>query len=301
MPSSLSVSKWFPSRSSAKASRSAVRLRNTALSVLAGLTSALAVGLASAQTAVEQSSTYEPSVGQPGKDVVWVPTPQNLVDAMLDVANVTPDDYLVDLGSGDGRTVITAAKRGLRAHGIEYNPDMVKLAKQNADRAGVSDRATFETGDLFEKDFTNADVITLFLLPSLNEKLRPILLDMKPGVRVVSNSFGMGEWEPDQRVNVEKDCTSWCTALLWIVPAKVEGEWQIEGKTLKLNQNFQKLTGTLNGEPIADAKLRGTEIAFTVGNDQYKGTVERGVMRGDVSGGRTGKWHALPKAGAAKS
>src|SRR5687767_9279616 len=136
---------------------------------------------ASAQATQAPAKPFEPQVGQAGKDVVWVPTPQALVDKMLDMAKVTPQDYLIDLGSGDGRTVITAAKRGLRAHGIEYNPDMVALSKKAATAAGVADRATFAKADIFESDFSKAQVITMFLLPSLNLRLRPTLLAMKPG------------------------------------------------------------------------------------------------------------------------
>src|SRR5207244_2320242 len=146
---------------------------------------------------------YQPQVGQEGKDVVWVPTPQALVDKMLDMAKVTPKDYVIDLGSGDGRTVITAAKRGIRALGIEYNPDMVELSKRNAAKEGVSDKATFAKADLFESDFSDAQVITMFLLSSINMKLRPKILDLKPGTRIVSNTFDMGEWKPDETAKVE--------------------------------------------------------------------------------------------------
>jgi SAM-dependent methyltransferase len=164
--------------------------------LLAALSLALVLGcgLAQAQPAKE----YEPSVGQEGKDVVWVPTPQALVDKMLDMAKVTPKDYVIDLGSGDGRTVITAAKRGAKAHGIEYNPDMVELSRRNAAKEGVSDKATFAKADLFESDFSQATVITLFLLPSINLRLRPKILDLKPGTRIVSNAFDMEEWKPDE-------------------------------------------------------------------------------------------------------
>ena len=155
------------------------------------LTLLLGYGLAQAQPAKD----YEPSVGQEGKDVVWVPTPQALVDKMLDMAKVTPKDYVIDLGSGDGRTVITAAKRGSKALGIEYNPDMVELSKRNAAKEGVSDKANFVKADLFESDFSQAQVITMFLLPSINIKLRPKILDLKPGTRIVSNSFDMEDWK----------------------------------------------------------------------------------------------------------
>src|ERR671914_212579 len=144
---------------------------------------------------------YEPQVGQEGKDVIWVPTSQALVDKMLDMAKVTPKDYVIDLGSGDGRTVITAAKRGAKALGIEYNPDMVELSKRNAAKAGVSDKANFAKADLFESDFSKATVITMFLLPDINLKLRPKLLNLRPGTRIVSNSFTMGDWKPDESAN----------------------------------------------------------------------------------------------------
>src|SRR5258708_152934 len=161
------------------------------------LTAALAVcsTLALAQTATKPA--YEPQIGQEGKDVVWVPTPQVLVDRMLDMAKLTKEDVLYDLGSGDGRTVITAAKRGARATGIEYNPEMVELSKRNAEKAGVSGRATFMKADLFETDFSKATVITMFLLPEINLRLRPNILYLKTRTRVVANTFTMGEWQPD--------------------------------------------------------------------------------------------------------
>jgi SAM-dependent methyltransferase len=239
----------------------------------------LAFALSSAQALAQQNNSYEPSVGQPGKDVVWVPTSQALVDKMLDMAKVTPKDYVIDLGSGDGRTVITAAKRGAKAHGIEYNPDMVALAQQRAKEAGVSDKATFAKADLFESDFSQAQVITMFLLPSINEKLRPTILNLKPGTRIVSNSFRMGEWQPDQTENVD-DCSSYCTALLWIVPAKVDGAWRLGDQDLALKQEFQKLSGTLGTAPITNAKLDGANISFTAGTTKYSGTVNGNTMKG---------------------
>src|SRR5215203_1810670 len=216
---------------------------------------------------------FEPQVGQAGKDVVWVPTPQALVDKMLDMAKLTPQDFLIDLGSGDGRTVITAAKRGARALGIEYNPDMVELARRNAAEAKVSDKATFEKADLFESDLSKAQVITMFLLPSINMKLRPKLLELKPGTRIVSNSFTMEDWVADETSNVTEGCTSWCTALLWIVPAKVQGAWQMPQGELQLTQQFQMLSGTLAGATISDARMRGDQIAFTAGGVKFTGTV----------------------------
>src|SRR5512134_820118 len=156
-------------------------------------------GVAGAQPAKQE---FQPEVGQAGKDVVWVPTPQALVDKMLDMAKVTPKDYVIDLGSGDGRTVITAAKRGSKALGIEYNPDMVELSTRTAAKEGVSDKASFVKADLFESDFSQAQVISMFLLSSINLKLRPKILDLKPGTRIVSNTFDMGEWKPDETAKV---------------------------------------------------------------------------------------------------
>ena len=194
---------------------------------LLALSAAVFLVASSAYAQATQTKPFEPTVGQAGKDVVWVPTPQTLVEKMLDLAKVTPQDYLMDLGSGDGRTVITAAKRGLRAQGVEYNPDMVSLSQRNAKEAGVSDKATFVKADLFETDFSKAQVVTMFLLPSINLRLRPKILEMRPGTRVVSNTFTMDDWQADETSTVSEDCTSWCTALLWIVPAKVEGTWNL--------------------------------------------------------------------------
>ena len=219
----------------------------------------------------QAGKAYEPRVGQAGKDVVWVPTPDVLVEKMLALGKVTPDDYLIDLGSGDGRTVIAAAKRGTRAHGIEYNPEMVELSKRNAAAEGVADKATFAKADLFESDFSRATVITMFLLPQINLKLRPKILDLKPGTRVVSNSFTMGEWEADETASTNDDCTGWCTALLWIVPAKVEGTWKLPDGDMVLKQNYQLLTGTFKGAPITSGRLRGEEIYLRTADDEYRG------------------------------
>jgi precorrin-6B methylase 2 len=229
-----------------------------------------------AQTATKQ---FEPTVGQAGKDVVWVPTPQPLVDKMLDLAKVTPQDFVMDLGSGDGRTVITAAKRGARAQGVEYNPDMVELSQRNAKAAGVGDKATFVKADLFETDFSKAQVVTMFLLPSINMRLRPNILKMKPGTRVVSNTFTMEDWMPDQTETIGGDCVSWCTALLWIVPAQVAGNWQLGNNTLTLQQNFQMLTGTLGSTKLT-GRLRGDEITLTTDSMKYTGKVEGNMMKG---------------------
>jgi len=255
--------------------------------LILSLTMALAAGGARAQS----SKDYQPEVGQAGKDVVWVPTPQALVDKMLDMAKVTPKDYVVDLGSGDGRTVITAAKRGAKALGIEYNPDMIELSKRAAAKEGVSDRASFMKADIFETDFSQAQVITMFLLPSINLKLRPKILDMKPGTRIVSNSFDMEEWKPDETANVE-GCNNWCTAHLWIVPAKVGGTWKLPQGELTIKQTFQMITGTLktgNTSSQINGKLNGDEITFTAGNARYTGRVNGNSMEGAAGGN---KWRA---------
>ncbi len=257
------------------------------------LSLALSLSLITAIGFAQPAKQYEPQVGQEGKDVVWVPTPQALVEKMLDMAKVTAKDYVIDLGSGDGRTVITAAKRGAKAHGIEYNPDMVELAKRNAAKEGVSDRATFAKADLFESDFSQAQVITMFLLPSINLKLRPKILDLKPGTRIVSNSFDMEEWKPDETANAE-GCSNWCTAYLWIVPAKVNGTWKLPNGELTLKQTFQMISGTLKSGNVVtpvNGKLNGEEISFTAGEGQYNGRVNGNSMDGSLKSG--GKWSAM--------
>lgn len=260
-------------------------------SLIAAACFILSSGLAWAQQA---GAKYEPTVGQPGKDVVWVPTSQTLVDKMLDMAGVTPQDRLVDLGSGDGRLVITAAKRGATARGIEYNPEMVALSKRLAAAEGMADKVQLERGDIFESDFSNATVVTLFLLPELNLRLRPILLDMKPGTRVVSNSFNMGDWEPDEFAQVTTGCSGHCNALKWVVPAKVSGTWKLADKQLELSQNYQRLDGALHAggsmSPITDARLNGSQIQFTVGGQRYVGQVDGNAMRGTING--TTAWSA---------
>ena len=236
----------------------------------------------------QQEGEYQPQVGQAGKDVVWVPTSESLVDKMLDLAKVTPQDYLIDLGSGDGRTVIAAAKRGARAHGIEYNPDMVSLSIRNAAAAGFSDKATFAKADLFESDFSKASVITMFLLPDINMKLRPKLLNLKPGTRIVSNSFTMEDWQADETARAETGCQTWCTAYLWIVPAKVEGKWQLPKGELAFTQLFQMISGTLSldGKDIpVSGKLNGDQISFHAGDAEYSGRVNGDTISGTIKTG----------------
>jgi phospholipid N-methyltransferase len=242
---------------------------------------------------------YQPEFGQPGKDVVYWPTAQVLVNTMLDMAKVTPEDYVIDLGSGDGRTVISASKRGARALGIEYNPDLVALSQRNAAREGVTEKAQFIQGDLFESDFSKATVITMFLSEIINHKLRPQILNLKPGTRVISNSFAMGEWAPDETVSVEhnKECSKYCTAYLWIVPAKVEGTWKLLQTELKLQQSYQTFSGTIhlgtNTVPVTKGKLNGDLIKFNIGNVKYTGRVSGSTMEGIYdSGGITTPWNA---------
>jgi SAM-dependent methyltransferase len=260
------------------------------------LTLVLAGVAASAFVQTQTTKPFEPQSGQPGKDVVWVPTPQALVDKMLDLAHVTPQDYVIDLGSGDGRTVITAAKRGATALGIEYNPDMVALSQRNAAAQGVSDKATFVKADLFESDFSKATVVTMFLLPTINVKLRPKILDLKPGTRIVSNSFDMGDWQPDE-TGTAADCYQWCKALFWIVPAKVDGSWQLPQGDLTLTQAYQMVGGTLRSgsgtTPIVNGKVRGDQITFEAGGAQYTGRVSGETIQGTLtSGGSTTNWQA---------
>lgn len=235
----------------------------------------------------QPAKQYEPKEYQDGKDVVWVPTAQTLVDRMLDIANVTASDYVIDLGSGDGRTVITAAKRGAKALGIEYNPKMVTLSQSNAVKEGVTDKATFVKADLFKTDFSQATVITMFLLPEINLKLRPKILGMKPGTRVVSNSFDMGDWKADQTIEPVQKCETYCNAFLWIVPAKVAGTWKTPEGRLELKQTFQFFTGRLvNGKvvtPLKDGRLTAGEFTFSAGTTIYKGRVDGNVMDGSAT------------------
>jgi SAM-dependent methyltransferase len=224
-----------------------------------------------------QTTSYEPQSGQEGKDVVWVPTPQVVVDRMLDLAKVGPGDFVMDLGSGDGRTVIAAAKRGARAVGIEYNPDLVEYSKRAAAKEGVSRNASFEHADLFETDLSRATVITMFLLPDINLKLRPRILALKPGTRIVSNTFSMGDWEADVTDTVPEAAgcnSSWCKVLFWVVPAQVAGTHPTRHGELTLRQHYQTLSGTLRSGTTTyalEGRVRGEEITFTAGGRNYAG------------------------------
>jgi hypothetical protein len=248
----------------------------------------LALSAGAAAQAQPAKQEFKPEVGQEGKDVIWVPTPQELVEKMLDIAKVTPQDYVIDLGSGDGRTVITAAKHGAKALGIEYNPDMVELSKRNAAKEGVSDKATFMKADLFEADLSQAQVITMFLLPDINLKLRPKLLNLKPGTRVVSNSFTMGEWQADETASVKNGCASYCTAYLWIVPAKVDGTWHLSQGELTLKQTFQMVSGTLktgNKAVPLNGRITGDQIRFMAGGTEYQGRISVNTIEGNSKSG----------------
>ena len=263
----------------------------------------LAVSPAYAQDATRPDKEYTPQVGQEGKDVIWVPTPQSLVERMLDMAKLTAKDIHYDLGSGDGRTVIAAAKRGAQAIGVEYNPDMVALSERAAAKEGVAGKAKFIHGDIFQIDFSEATVLTLYLLPSLNVKLRPTILNMKPGTRVVSHAFTMDDWHPDQTDSVDGR-----TAYLWIVPAKVDGTWQTATGELALKQQYQTFSGTLktaNGaSAISGGKLNGTQVSFSANGVRYSGRVNGDRIDGtaQASAGGTTKWSATraPAAAAAQ-
>jgi precorrin-6B methylase 2 len=239
-----------------------------------------------------------PEEGMEGKNVPWITTPQILVDKMLKIAKITPEDFLIDLGSGDGRLVITAAKLGTKGMGIEYNPDLVKLSRKNAEKEGVLGLTQFIQADIFESDFSKATVITMFLLPDINLRLRPKLLKLKPGTRIVTNTFTMQEWQYDEVVTTGDEKNRWNTAYLWIVPAKVDGKWTISpGGELNLIQEFQMVTGNLTtggkSLPVSGGKLRGNEITFTVGGDAYKGIIDGNKIEGtSASKGIIKKWSA---------
>ena len=253
---------------------------------------------------------FEPHVGQAGKDVIWVPTPDEVVERMLRMAQVGANDYVIDLGAGDGKIAIMAAKKfGARSMGIEYNPDMAKHAQGNVEKAGVGGRARIVQGDIFASDFTQASVITMYLLPALNLKLRPQILAMRPGTRVVSHSFNMDDWEPDETSSLDGR-----RAYFWLVPASVAGTWAFESsgggateKTeLTLEQRYQKLEGSIAlGQVQAglrDTRLRGFTIAFSYvdGNSVRRdltGRVSGNRMEGSfrADNGTEGRWTATKK------
>jgi len=244
---------------------------------------------------VLQPETYVPQRGQMGKDVMWLPTSDDLVLKMLDAAKVGPQDELVDLGAGDGKIPIAAARQfGARAWGIEYNKDLAALAQRNAQRAGVAERVRIVHGDIFKEDFSKATVVTMYLLEELNAQLRPTILAMKPGTRVLSNTFSMGDWEPDQVIRVTNG-----TGYFWTVPANVAGLWTLSGldekgnATLKLDQNFQRLGGTLTlqgkTQNLLGARMEGSALHFSFINADgllkaVKVLVNGQVLSGEVTG-----------------
>jgi SAM-dependent methyltransferase len=258
----------------------------------------LSFAVVAAVSVAQEKKPFEPVVGQSGKDVVWVPTPAATVEKMLDMAQVTPKDYVMDLGSGDGRNIIAAAKRGARGKGVEWNENMVELAQRLAREAGVADKAEFVQGDMYAADISKANVMAMFLLTENLDKLMPKFLDLRPGSRIVINGFGITGWTPDVTDRAGGDCGSWCTVHLFHVPAKVGGTWQMPGGQLTLKQSFQKITGTLatgnNATPI-EGSLKGEEITFTAGGATYTGRVNGTAMSGDVKGGPGGKWSATKK------
>jgi len=258
---------------------------------------ACSVGLIGSTTLLASAAEepFRPTVGQEGKDVVWVPTPPVLVEKMLDLARVTPQDYVMDLGSGDGRNIIAAAKRVARGLGVEFNPKMVELATRTAQSEGVADKASFVQGDMYQADISRATVLALFLLPDNLRKLTPKFLDLKPGTRIVANHFGIDGWEADVTERIDGECMAWCTALLYIVPAKVAGTWRLADGELELAQKFQAISGTLRRAgaelPIENGKLEGNEIRFKVSGTEYSGRVEGDAMSGKLSG-ESGAWKA---------
>jgi hypothetical protein len=224
----------------------------------------------------QDAEEYSPKPGQRGKDVEWVPASPLVINKMFDVAKVSSEDYVIDLGSGDGRMVISAAKMGARALGIEFNPRLVELSRKNAAKEGVSDRATFTQADFVEADFSAATVVALFLREDINLALRPKILDMAPGTRIISNIFHMGEWQADEIVEVEDENYYFKnhTIYYWVVPAKVAGRWPVPQGELELEQNFQMISGSLQLEGITasvSGKMTGRRMDFVADDKKYAG------------------------------
>ena len=268
-------------------------MKATLLQLLVGLCIAFAAADAHSQ---KPAADYQPKPGQQGKDVVWIPSPDDMVELMLDMAKVTPQDFVVDLGSGDGRNVIAAAKRGARALGVEYNPDLVELSKRNAAKHGVAGRASFVQGDMYEADISQASVMILFLIPDNLTRLAKKLFALKPGTRIVSNTYEIGGgWEPDGERRLPL-CLSWCVGHLYVVPANVAGAWALPEGMLTLAQEFQKIHGTyeIGGIrlPVEDGRLLGNEIRFTVNRVEYSGRVNGDAMEGIAKGRTTNPWSA---------
>ena len=262
--------------------------------VLARMTCMAVVLAASPVLAQSADSTklgdekYEPRVGQSGKDVIWVPTNDAVADAMLKVAKVKPTDLVYDLGAGDGKIAIAAAKNfGATAVGIEYNKEMAELAKRNTERAGVADKVKIINGDIFVEDFSKATVVTMYLLPDLNLKIRPTILKMAPGTRIVTNSFNMGDWEPDDTVG-----TGYAQGYFWVVPGNAAGKWSLIGMegsqqpaTLEITQRYQRIGGVLNiygkSQPLLGATLSGNRLKFSFTDHSNQSRIVEVTLNGN--------------------
>ncbi|MBA2412651.1 MAG: class I SAM-dependent methyltransferase, partial [Burkholderiaceae bacterium] len=259
--------------------------RSSTAIALAGVLAAAVINVESKDRR-ECDRDYKPQVGQSGKDVVWVPTPDEIVQRMLRLAKVTAQDTVYDLGAGDGKIAIAAGKIGATSVGIEYNPDMAKLAQCYVQAENLEGKTRIIQGDVFKEDFSKASVITMYLLPELNLKLRPTILNMKPGTRVTSHQFTMGDWEPDETAEVD-----YRTAYLWIVPAKVDGTWTVREQgstnayTVNLNQKYQKITGDVAAgsakQPLVGATVRGEEVRFAFNDDKGVTRTLTGTVRGN--------------------
>jgi hypothetical protein len=275
------------------------------LSSVAAVALLAAAGLASAQ------QDFKPYIGQQGKDVVWVPTPDEVVERMLTMAQTKPEDYVIDLGAGDGKIAIAAAKKfGAKSTGVEYNPEMVAFAQKNAQAAGVVGKAQIVHGDIFATDFTQATVLTMYLLPSLNMRLRPQILALRPGTRVVTHAFNMEDWEPDESSDVDGR-----RVYFWVVPANVAGRWALEmsgggGSAekvgLNFEQKFQRIEGVAYLGPVLaglrEPRLSGFRIAFAYVDPrgvrrEFGGRVTGSSMEGTfrTDGGQEGRWSAAKK------
>ncbi|MGE0866680.1 MAG: methyltransferase domain-containing protein [Vicinamibacterales bacterium] len=254
-----------------------------------GLALVLTLSIVTGAQAQEPQQPFEPKSGQAGKDVVWVPSPPAMVNKMLEMAKVTPADFVMDLGSGDGRNIIAAAKLGARGLGVEYNPDMVALSRRLASEAGVGDKAQFVEGDMYAADISKANVLALFLLPVNLNRLAPKFLEMTPGSRIVGNTFGIDGWEPDERFTLEpeSDCSSWCEVLLWIVPAKAEGQWKMANGTMELFQTYQMVQGSITVDgakhTISNRALNGDELTFIAGGLTYQGKIKGNTIEGTIT------------------
>jgi SAM-dependent methyltransferase len=246
--------------------------------------------------ALAQTQPFQPYEGQPGKDVVWVPTPDALVEKMLDMIKLTPKDYIIDLGSGDGRNIIAAAKRGARGHGVEYDADMVALSRHKAEEAGVADRAKFIQGDMYEADLSEATALVLFLLPINLDRMRDNFLKLPPGTRIINNGYKISGWEEVETGSIGGDCITWCMAYLYLVPAQVAGVWRLPAGELWFEQEYQALNGVLTTKqgrklPVWGS-VTGERIRFNVGLDTYEGRVRGKEMSGNATGAVSGFWKA---------